>query len=95
MDKRLDHEDGRTVDLLLDPTSVGQNGDSSMSSVKMSSRIKSVSQVLELLGSMPAPEPTVDLLSKTLRRIEELGETSRVNRPATGQRPATQTRPHA
>jgi hypothetical protein len=95
MDKRLDHEDGRTVDMLLDPTTVGQSGEPSMSSVKMTSRIKSVSQVLELLGNMPAPEPPVDLLSKTLRRIEEIGETARVTRHEPAQRPATQARPHA
>lgn len=98
MDKRLDHEDGRAVDMMLDPTAIGGNrSEVSMSSVKMTSRLKSVSQVLELLGNMPAPEPPMDLLSKTLRRIEEIGEaTERVAHPsAPSQRPATQSRPHA
>jgi hypothetical protein len=80
MRKQLGDEDGRAVDLLLDGSSSaagngnGGNGQGSFAvavGASFHQRLQSAEKVLQVLAEMPAPEPSVDLLAKTMRRIDE------------------------
>ena len=74
MTKRLGDSDRRAVDLLLDrPTTV--NGDGNGHFVAHAQpgtepAIQSVQRVLSLLDLLPADEPSADLMTRTLARIE-------------------------
>jgi hypothetical protein len=80
MRKQLGDEDGRAVDLLLDGSSNaggianGGNGQGSFAAAVGASfhqRLQSAEKVLQVLAEMPVQEPSVDLVAKTMRRIEE------------------------
>lgn len=85
MTRRLGDEDRRTIDLLLDgaaKTGAGNgngNGHShagdtrynvSHHGIAASDRVSAAKQVLHLLDALPADEPSADLLTRTMRRIE-------------------------
>ena len=104
---RLSDEDGRAVDLLLDrPASKGNgngNGDAAAHPQAVAAngqaqhRIEAATSVLELLNNLEVPEPSADLVERTLRNIEEIAAAGRVTVPAgaTIAAPGTSTRPHA
>lgn len=85
MTRRLGDEDRRTIDLLLDGAvrSVTGNGNGNGNShatsarhsvshhrIASSGRVTAARQVLNLLDALPADEPSVDLVERTMRRIE-------------------------
>jgi hypothetical protein len=69
--KKLGDGDGHAIDLVLDRGSfipgqavyVPPNGDG------LEKRVKSVENILKLLAHMPAPEPSADLVARTLQRV--------------------------
>jgi hypothetical protein len=77
MAKRLGKEDRRAVDLLLERA----DGVSGMPAVEQlfaapvqgnfERRLDAVDKILSLLDLMPSPEPSADLVSRTMRRVEE------------------------
>ena len=104
---RLSDEDGRAVDLLLDrPASKGNgngNGDTAAHAQAVAAngqaqrRIEAATSVLEMLNNLEVPEPSADLVERTLRKIEEIAAAGRVTVPAgasIGTRPSPQ-QPHA
>jgi hypothetical protein len=88
MRTRLDTEDRRAVDLLLERA----NGIGDTPAVEQlfkapvlgnfEKRIDAVDRVLELLGNMPAEDPPADLVSRTLQRIAEFDAHGRAKVPA-------------
>ena len=79
MAKRLAKEDRRAIDLLLERADgVGANSTPAVERLfaapiqgNFERRLDSVDKVLSLLDLMPAAEPPVDLVNRTMRRIEE------------------------
>ena len=80
MSKKLGDDDRRAVDLLLDESAGngkargngnGQGGYASSVDPALHQRLQAAEKVLQLLAEMPAPEPSPDLVAKTLRRIAE------------------------
>ena len=73
MTKRLSEEDRNAVDLLLDRTLVGADGNGgsfvSHASAAPQARIEAASRVLKVLEAMPAPEPSADLIERTMQRV--------------------------
>ena len=65
-DLRLDALDARAVDVLLD-------SGASPASPNVAGRLDAASKVLGLLGSMPEPAPSRDLVELTMRRVAEAG----------------------
>ena len=99
MTKRLGDSDRRAVDLLLDRSTDAVNGDGNGQFVAHAQPgtepgIQSVQRVLSLLDLMRADEPSADLMTRTLARIE-----ARPNVAAQPLHPATAAmmtnRPHA
>jgi hypothetical protein len=94
MTKRLSEEDRNAVDLLLDRTLIGADGNGgsfvSHAAAAPQARIESVERVLRVLEAMPTPEPSPDLIERTMQRIA--GNGLRVPTPATISR---DDRPHA
>jgi hypothetical protein len=96
MNKRLSAEDRHAVDLLLERPEATQ----AHSLVDMvfahpvrgpfEARLDAAEKVLGVLDNLPAPEPSQDLISRTMQRIEEanLEPTSKhapTQRPTRGQ----------
>ena len=77
MSTKLGDDDRRAVDLLLDrdrSSSGNGNGTSVFAETDQGvfgQRLESVAVLLQLLQHLPAAEPPVDLVSRTMRRIEE------------------------
>ena len=78
MSNRLGKEDRRAVDLLLERADgVGSSTPAvealfaSPAQGNFERRLDAVDKILSLLDLMPAPEPSADLVNRTLRRIEE------------------------
>ena len=73
MTKRLSQEDRKAVDLLLDRTLIGSDGNGgsfvSHATIAPQARLESVERVLRVLEAMPAPEPSADLIERTMQRI--------------------------
>ena len=99
MTKRLGESDRRAVDLLLDRSAGAENGNGNGGYVAHAQPatepgLQSVQRVLSLLDLMPADEPSADLMTRTLARIE-----ARPNVAAQPIHPATAAmmtnRPHA
>jgi hypothetical protein len=99
MTKRLGESDRRAVDLLLDRSAGAENGNGTGGYVAHAQPVtepglQSVQRVLSLLDLMPADEPSADLMTRTLARIE-----ARPNVAAQPMHPATAAmltnRPHA
>src|SRR5688500_12708018 len=97
MTKRLGDSDRRAVDLLLDRSMGAVDGNGRFvahAHPGTEPGIQSVQRVLSLLDLMPADEPSADLVTRTLARIE-----ARPNVAAQPMHPATAAmmanRPHA
>lgn len=76
MKLKMRDEDRRALDLLLDraATAAGKAAGTPLyaaASDPLRERVSKVEKVLNLLDAMPAEEPPKDLLSRTLRRIEQ------------------------
>ncbi|HEY8666703.1 MAG TPA: hypothetical protein VIL86_08570 [Tepidisphaeraceae bacterium] len=71
MNKRLNDDDRRAIDLLLDSDSVNGIGFTAAASPDFQLRLQSAGRLLQLLEKMPAVDPPADLKNKTLRRLEE------------------------
>lgn len=69
----LQEQDRRAVDILLDRSTVATSGIGTFGGQTPANqdRIQGAQQILQLLDLMPAADPPSDLLSRTLRRIEE------------------------
>jgi hypothetical protein len=98
LEKKLNREDGKAVDLLLDEQAINLS-DSGVfvKSVDIDpQRVRTVKQVLDLLKEMPAEEPSADLAGRTIRRIDALSAAngSAILRPTSVGRPDDQ-RPQA
>lgn len=83
MTRRLGHEDRQTVDLVLDgEAKIGagngnghpHGGEARYSvthhGIAASGRVVAVKKMLHLLDALPTDEPSADLLTRTMRRIE-------------------------
>ena len=70
---KLNDEDGRAVDMLLD-SSASSNGNGgngfSAAPAPFRERLQSVESILNLLKEMPNTEPPKNLVAKTLQSIE-------------------------
>jgi hypothetical protein len=79
MSMRLGKEDRRAVDLLLERADgVGRESTPAVEQLfaapvqgNFERRLDAVDKILSLLDLMPAPEPSADLVNRTMRRIEE------------------------
>lgn len=104
---RLSDEDARAVDLLLDAHGSDGNGkgngnghgDGSVAfqaatSMNFTQRLARVEQLLNTLSEMPAPEPSADLVARTIQAIDAgMVTTAPAAAPATA--PVRANRPHA
>ncbi|MGA3066942.1 MAG: hypothetical protein ABSF29_08860 [Tepidisphaeraceae bacterium] len=71
MADRLNDEDRRAVDLVMDRPD-GENSEAFAQGPAPSSlRVQSVEKILALLQLMPAHEPSPDLAARTLRTIDQ------------------------
>jgi hypothetical protein len=70
---RLSHQDSVAVDLLLDGSRVQHSESKTFVKPVGASpeRLGAAESVLSLLDSMPVDEPSKDLLTRTLRRIQK------------------------
>lgn len=77
MPARLNDADRRAVDALLEgdgaATLPGQSG---ISELQFQQRMSAARRWLELLGAMPAEEPSASLMAATLARIEQTPATT-------------------
>ena len=72
MAKKISHEDGRAIDLLLDRAgTVARSSDVKSAKSSIRPRLAAAERVLRLLDQMPAMEPPADLVQRTLARIDE------------------------
>ena len=98
MTKRLSEEDRNAVDLLLDRTLVGADGNGgSFVSHALSApqaRIEAAERVLRVLEALPTPEPSADLIERTMARIAAGGVRIPTG-PARAASAADANRPHA
>ncbi|HLL90536.1 MAG TPA: hypothetical protein VK324_14645 [Tepidisphaeraceae bacterium] len=74
--RKLREDDGRAVDLLLDQglsvdaDGSGRTGLTPAPADTFRQRLRAAGRVLNVLSSLPAGEPPIDLVARTLRRIE-------------------------
>lgn len=76
MSFQLSDDDRRAVDLLLDrsPTASGNGNSHALFAAAdgvPQERIRGVEKILQVLEMMPPAEPPVDLLARTLQRLDE------------------------
>ena len=74
MVRKLNDSDRDAVDLVLDRfAAVGRDEDGviAMTPAPAEAHVQSVEQILSVLAQMPAPEPSEDLVTRTLRRIDQ------------------------
>jgi len=100
MSKRLSADDRHAIDLILERPD-GQGNTPLVEMVfarpvkaKFEERLDKVETILTVLSAMPAEEPPMDLVSKTLQRIEEAELSPRAMR-APKQRATRSTTRHA
>ncbi len=69
---KLNDEDGRVVDLLLDrqTTSPAAAGAFVKSVEVQPQRVKTIQQILSVLKQLPAEDPSPDLASRTIHRVD-------------------------
>jgi hypothetical protein len=106
---RLSDEDSRAVDLLLDSSEAGNgngngnghgagNAFQAATSTNFTQRLERAEQLLDVIGQMPAAEPPVNLVARTLQAVES-GHLGRTSAPTVTARPASPqprgNRPHA
>jgi hypothetical protein len=82
MDTKLRDEDARVVDMLLDSGSSSEHGPMAQvftqhTSQKFGHRLEQVEKLLKVLEEMPAMEPPMNMVGRTLSRIEEAEERAR------------------
>jgi len=78
MSKRLSAEDRHAIDLLLERPD-GTGGEKSLVEMvfarpikgKFEDRLDAAEKILSLLDNLPVSEPPVDLVSRTIQRIEQ------------------------
>jgi hypothetical protein len=90
MSRKLSDEDRRAVDLLLD---YGHGGITKMAAAVSQKRLSAAERVFKLIGQLPAEEPPLDLVARTMRRIDQAS--NRHHAPAHHRRPAAQAPPVA
>ena len=102
MAKRISKEDRRAVDLLLERADgTGKSAPAveqlfaAPVQANFERRLDAVENILSLLDLMPVPEPSADLVSRTIQRIEEADARPRAQGQAAAARPATSSRTHA
>lgn len=71
MSYELNEEDRQAVDLLLDRTAESRSHDASFAKPADEGRVAAAASVLRLLDSLPAQDPSADLVRKTLSRIDQ------------------------
>ncbi len=73
MVRKLNDQDRQAIDLVMDRfASVGPDDTvSAMAAAPTDSHVQSVEQILRLLARMPAQDPSDELLTRTLRRIDQ------------------------
>lgn len=76
MSIQLSNDDRCAVDLLLEHAQPGENGGLSpcfttSPSATMLQRLSRVEELLNVFGAHPAPEPSADLITRTLERCED------------------------
>jgi hypothetical protein len=72
MSTRLNDDDRRAVDMLLDrQTEPGKSGFVASMQPVFTDRLNSVERLLNMLEQIPAAEPPANLVARTLRRVEE------------------------
>jgi len=98
MTKRLSEEDRNAVDLLLDRTLIGADGNGgsfvSHAMTAPQARLEAVGSVLKVLEAIPAPEPSADLIERTMQRIAA-GAVRVPSGPARAAAMSDASRPHA
>jgi hypothetical protein len=67
----LNEHDRRAIDLFLDHEQVSQTTVFISSEQSDPTRVKSVEKILSLLQALAPAEPPTDLVSKTLRRVDQ------------------------
>jgi hypothetical protein len=87
MARKLDDANRAAIDLLLDRTQAEANSGSGDRVVVMTGavpeqRLSAVQRILSMLDHMPAPEPSSDLVVRTLQRVGRVAET--MTAPAPG-----------
>ena len=100
MAKRLNAEDGRTLDLLLDGAAkTGGNGNGgqplSHHGIASKDRVAATQSFLKLLDVLPAEDPPADLLERTMRHIDRASGIREVNVSLNPSTFSTSARPHA
>src|SRR3954470_23301741 len=77
MSLKLNDEDGRIIDLLVDG-SINNNSAPALTQVfstphpaEFEARLDAAERVLALLDNDPAPEPSADLAARTMSRIDQ------------------------
>ena len=76
MTRKLNEPDRQAVDLVLDRlASTRQDGVIAMSA-PAEPRVESVEKILNVLAAMPAAEPPGDLVTRALKRIEQMSQES-------------------
>jgi hypothetical protein len=92
---KLSEEDRCAIDLVLEQRAAVNNGDASglehcfgKPSASLQMRVQKVTQLLDLLGQMPAEEPPMNLAEKTLRFVRQ-HEHERLSPMPTSRRPAS------
>ena len=87
MNLTLREEDRRAVDLLLDRSAIATGHRDGPSSVyatadpSLGERVARAQQLLQLLDSLPAPEPSGDLVARTVRFVENARTQGNVRSP--------------
>jgi len=89
MNLTLREEDRRAVDLLLDRSAMasGNGDDNAAPSVyatadpSLGERVARAQQVLQLLDWLPAPEPSSDLVARTMRFVDDARAHGKVRSP--------------
>jgi hypothetical protein len=72
MNRKLTDEDRRAVDLLLDQgANISKGAITQVVPTVSEKRMTAVKKVLALIGQMPAQDPPANLVSKTMRRIQQ------------------------
>jgi hypothetical protein len=86
---KLNDKDAHIVDLLLDrPSQNPAAGGGFVKSLDLQpERVQTIQKVLSLLDGLPAEEPPVDLVARTLDRVDVAVEAGARSRPPPAARP--------
>jgi hypothetical protein len=73
---KLSEDDRRAIDMLLDQglspeaSGSGRGGFAAPAVDELRARLRNAGELLGMLGHMPSPEPSQDLVARTLRYVE-------------------------